>query len=369
MRIGIDAKWYFNGPVSGRLVIKNLVDQIIKQDDKHEWFIFLDKQSAKIDFQPERNNVKLVYIWNPNTLLCNMLILPFYAFKNRIDVVFFQNFSTFLFSFKKIIFVYDILFKRNPEYFSLLERIYFFPIKYMSRLSDGVITISDSVKNDLVDFKFVRETRQLVEVIYLGMSSSYKPLKLQNQDTIRIIKLKYDLPDAFLLFVGRINIRKNIQNLLRAILYMKNKDIKLVIVGRKDWALPQIDALINHDRLKERIIFLDAVTDQELPYIYSLSKVFCFPSFAEGFGLPPLEAMASGIPVVVSNTTSLPEVCGNAGNYVDPLDYMGMAEVIDNLLVNDELYLRKVSEGLERATFFSWEKSGKDFINVVNKLN
>src|SRR5205085_3650288 len=121
------------------------------------------------------------------------------------------------------------------------------------------------------------------------------------------VKEKYGLPDNYLLFTGRLNARKNIRGLIQSLQFLEDKNISLVIVGEKNWKSPQVDELLIEKKTKERVIFTGFVPDGELAAIYAMAKTFCYPSFAEGFGLPPLEAMASGVPVVVSATTSMPE--------------------------------------------------------------
>jgi glycosyltransferase involved in cell wall biosynthesis len=149
---------------------------------------------------------------------------------------------------------------------------------------------------------------------------------------------------------------------------LKNQEIPIVIVGSKDWKILDIDKLIDDLGINKRVIFSGFVLDNILPVIYSLATIFCFPSYAEGFGLPALEAMASGVPVVVSNTTSLPEICGDAGNYVNPNDPQDIAAMIDLLLKDNQLYNYKRSKGLERAKHFTWENSAKKLLECICKV-
>ena len=186
----------------------------------------------------------------------------------------------------------------------------------------------------------------------------------QDPASIRRAKTVFKLPDEYLLFVGRLNLRKNIDNLLRAIPLLRNKTIPLVIVGADNWKKSNHLKIIRELKIEDRIVFTGAVF-KELGLIYSMAKVFCFPSYAESFGLPPLEAMASGVPVVVSNTTSLPEVCGDAGSYANPNKPEEIALAIDNLLTNDQLYSSKRQLGLVQAKKFTWTRAAQNVINSI----
>jgi glycosyltransferase involved in cell wall biosynthesis len=161
-----------------------------------------------------------------------------------------------------------------------------------------------------------------------------------------------------LLYVGRLNVRKNIGNLLRALRLLEG-DVKMPIVisGSPDWKNPGLASLLA--TLAIRPIFTGSVEDRDLPALYAMASVFCFPSYEEGFGLPPLEAMACGVPVVVSDRSSLPEVCGNAGTYANPDDPEAIATAIQSLLVDEGLALKKRALGLERAGHFSWQNSAR----------
>jgi glycosyltransferase involved in cell wall biosynthesis len=148
-------------------------------------------------------------------------------------------------------------------------------------------------------------------------------------------------------------------------LLLSDKAIKLVIVGKPDHKNIDVTDYIAENGLTERIIFTDYVSQEDLYLIYAQSYIFCFPSFAEGFGLPPLEAMQCGIPVVVSNTTSLPEVCGEAALYINPDDPNDIAEKLDMLLNDNKLYKEKQEQGFENSVKYSWDKAAANILHIV----
>jgi glycosyltransferase involved in cell wall biosynthesis len=367
-KIVIDAKWYFDGPPSGKRVIRALVDNILEIDKLNKYVIILNSEHADQDFpHSDRDNVSICYSWAGNNLLANLFVLPFLLRKQEVDLIVYQNFVSPFGRNKKIAYIHDVLFLSNPEFYTLFERIYFAPIKYITKFADAVITISEEEKRRIRKYNLI-SSKSSIYVVYHGVENNFTTNNyISNQDLLRV-KAKYNLPDEFLLFVGRLNVRKNIENLLKSISILKNKKIYLVVVGQEDWKSSNYHKLAQSLNIENRIIFTGPVSDLELRIIYSAGKIFCFPSLAEGFGLPPLEAMASGVPVVVSNTTCLPEICGIAGTYINPLSPMEISSAIDSLLQNDELYNKKSLQGLEVARNFTWENAAIKIINYCSKV-
>lgn len=365
MKIGIDAKWYFEGPPSGKRVVRSLVDHLLKSDDRNEYFIILNKKHRGRTFPvKESKNHHLCYVWAGNNLLSNMFLLPFLTYKNDLDALLYQNFTALFGRGKRIAFVYDVLFLSNPEYYTIYERLYFAPLRFLTQKAHAVITISEEEKKRLLHFKLSDDAGKIA-VAHPCIDPGFAQREEHPPTVLDEVRLKFGLPPRFLLFVGRLNARKNIGNLLRAIPLLNNKDIQLVIVGADDWKKSNHDQVVKELGIESRILFTGGVGDKQLEIIYSLASVFCFPSYAEGFGLPPLEAMASGVPVVVSNTTSLPEVCGEAGNYVSPDKPEEIAMAIDSLLSNDQLYAEKKRLGLLQVKKFTWERAAQTVLRCI----
>jgi len=364
MKIGFDAKWFFDGPISGKVVLQNTLPNLFELYPEHDWFLFFDKKDELALLPFYGPNIHVHYVWAGFNMLSNLFVLPFYIKKLKLDVMVFQNFSIRRKNCKSIVFIHDILFEYLPEYFTWKERLYFKPMKWSSLHADRIITTTEFVKKDLQKYNYATNLAA-IDIVPLGVSNRFKPLVMHDNISIEKVKEKYNLPEQYLLFVGRLNIRKNIQGLLNALPLLGNNDIPLIIVGKTDWKVPQLDNLLSEESIKKRVLFTGAVKDDELAIIYALAKVFCFPSFAEGFGLPPIEAMASGIPVVVSGRTALPEVCGAAGNFIDPDDPSGIADMINKLLEDQQLYETKVQQGLFWASQFSWQRTAKRLMESI----
>ncbi len=367
MKIGIDAKWFFEGPPSGRVVVRQLVENIIKNNDKHQIYLFLNKKNKSDEFPFINEKVNLIYVWGWNDLLSNLFVLRRKAILLKLDVVLFQNFPTLTKKFSSISYIHDVLFLTYPQFFGFKERLYFSPLKFLARKSKLIITISQSEKERLILHKF--STEEKIKVVYHGIGKEYKTKSEFNQDAIEKIYIKYNLPESFLLYVGRLNIRKNIKNLLLAIKRIDNKNIQIAIVGSTDCKMFDIDSFIQLNELKNRVKFLGFVPDNDLPMIYSMATIFCFPSYAEGFGLPILEAMAAGIPVVTSNTSSMPEVAGDAAALVSPDNVQEIANGINTLLSDKDLFESYKNKGIKRSMEFTWEKSAKKIIEYIEQIN
>lgn len=366
MKIGIDAKWFFNGPASGKIVIQNLVKELVRANTKNDLYFFLDENEKTKDFPYKRVNIHPVYVWAKNNLLSNVFVLPGHANKLKLDVIVFQNFVSVHGNFKKIAFIHDVLFLSNPEFYSWKERLYLWPLKYLTKYSDAVCTVSYEEKKRLIFYGYKGKNGE-IDVVYHGVDELFKPVEKYEQQYIESIRAKYKLPDVFILFVGRLNVRKNIYNLLRSIPHLKNKSVSLVIVGEKEWKMFDHKKLADDLKISDRLIFTGFLQGKELACIYSLAKVFCFPSYAESFGLPALEAMSSGVPVVVSNTTSLPEICGDSGSYINPDKPEEIANTISWLLENNDLWNIKRLQGIERAGFFTWKNSADSLLKCIYK--
>ena len=236
------------------------------------------------------------------------------------------------------------------------------PIKYLASKSDMVLTISETEKKRLLKYGF--NSKDKIDVLSMGVHKKYKPKEYHLEEEVARIRKMYHLPERFILYVGRINARKNIHNLLLAISLMKEKEIKFVLGGKNDWKAFNVTALIEKLGLKDNVDLLGYIDDIDLPVLYSLATVFCYVSYDEGFGLPPIESLASGVPVVVANAGSLPEVCGEAGVYCNPDDPKDIAQKIDSLLSDSSLYEYKKKKGVEIAKQYDWAYSAQRLLEI-----
>lgn len=308
-------------------------------------------------------NVKIIFCPDCVNFLSNIFVLPFLIKKNHIDVFLFQNFTPFIFhrKVKYIAYIHDFLFFDYPQYYSIVERTVFSLMKVTSRFAREIITISKSEKCRIL--KYVTHEKKKIHVVYHGISDDFS---FQNRSP-EVIN-KYNLPNKYILFLGRINSRKNIQILLDALEDPPDM-LPLVIVGKKDHKTFDIEEVIVKKGIDDRVFLLGHLEYRELLSVLSSAYIFIFPSFAEGFGLPPLEAMKSGVPVVVSNATCLPEVCGKAALYFSPTDKEGLILQISRLTSDDNFRSNQIQLGLKHVSGFDWTKSTAKILSILTRAD
>lgn len=259
----------------------------------------------------------------------------------------------------------DFSFYKYPQWHPR-DRIEFFKENFWKNIcrSHIIITGSHYIKTEVL--KLLNFNSDKIKVIYYGYDKDV--LRTYNLSDLSTFRVRFKLPKYFLLFVGALEPRKNLECLIKAYMSLNKdmkKDLKLVLAGASGWRNEGIMSLIKKE--KENIHYLGYVSNQELAFLYNLATLFVYPSLYEGFGLPPLEAMACGCPAVVSNVSALPEVCGDAAYYVDPHHVESVAEGIYKLLDDEDLRKKLIKRGLERAKTFSWEKSAMEHLKVFEE--
>jgi glycosyltransferase involved in cell wall biosynthesis len=225
----------------------------------------------------------------------------------------------------------------------------------LRRQADLVIVPSETTKADVVDQLQIDPGR--IAVIPWGCDERFQPQ--EDPTRLALVRRKYRLPGRYVLFVGTLEPRKNLTTLLKAYAMLRaggqDEDAKLVVVGRKGWLYDEVFETVRALALHRDVLFTDFVDDADLPDLYRGASLFVLPSFYEGFGLPILEAMASGVPVIASNTSSMPEVAGEAALLIDPRNPQAMAEAMAGVLADEQLRKTMTQRGLARAQCFTWE--------------
>jgi len=286
------------------------------------------------------------------------------------DLFFGPNFrAIFRDSLKTVITIHDMAHEYYPENVDeKLLRHLKQELPQTARLATLIITDSQNTKMDVLKFLNVPEDK--VKVIYIGVDKTFRPIN--DPIVLEATRKKYHLPGEFILYLGAIQPRKNIAGLIGAYhLLCQDPGFKyhLVVAGGVGWKNQDISRLVVELGLKDRIIFTGYISSLDLPNLYNLAAAFIYPSFYEGFGLPVVEAMACGIPVVTSNNSSLPEVGGDAVIYVNPHSADEVANGIRRILSDKELRSQCIARGLERAKIFSWEKCASETLTVLNEAN
>lgn len=237
--------------------------------------------------------------------------------------------------------------------------------KYSAQKAAKIITISKSTKNDIIKEYRIDETK--VKVVYLGIKNNLGSMNKELD-----INKKFQLASRYILFVGTLQPRKNLIKLIESFSILKNnpknKDVELVIVGKKGWLYEEILEAPKKYEVTPSVKFLDFVSDDDLPSLYKNAQCYVLPSLYEGFGLPVLEAMKYGCPVITSNVSSLPEAGGEAALYVDPMNSRDIAEKIERLLGDKKLQQEMKRKGFDQVKKFSWEKAAKETLKVLKEV-
>jgi len=263
------------------------------------------------------------------------------------------NFAPYFYN-NFIITIHDLSFIRHPEWFTKKYSLYYkYLIYHISKKARKIITVSKFSKKEIIELLHINEEK--IEIIYNAVPYIFK--KTKNINNLNRF-------GNYILAVSSFDPRKNFIGLIQAYNKLRLKDIKLVIVGSKHRIFSMQDLKEN----KKNIIFTGYVDDNELITLYQNALLFVYPSFYEGFGLPPLEAMAHGCPVVVSQTSSLPEICGDAAYYINPYDINDISHGIKEVLKDSILRNKLIKNGNKRVSLFNWENSAKKLIETISKL-
>jgi glycosyltransferase involved in cell wall biosynthesis len=234
--------------------------------------------------------------------------------------------------------------------------------KKLIRSANRIIVVSENTKKDLVVLYKVAAKK--VDVIYSGVGGR------ENILDVETVRKKYNLPDNFILFLGTLEPRKNVEGLIRAFeIYKmtKKNDYKLVVVGPRGWLYKKILARAGKSPVRDDIKFINYIAPEEKFTFYKLAKLFVYPSFYEGFGFPPLEAARAGTPVIVSTNSSLPEVMGEAALMVDPYNTAEIAKVMAECLSDEKLRGGLILKGKMQAEKFSWRKVTNEFLSLISQ--
>lgn len=380
MNICIDARTLMDARYSGvSEYALNLISNILKLDSDSEYRLFYNSFRA-VQRMPRFGsaNVKTVRYGYPNKIL-NYLFFKFFNYpridKNlNADLLFMPhiNFIGMSAACKSVITVHDLSFLRYREFFSARKNFWhkMLNVKRLIGRFDCVVAASANTKRDIVELCGIEENK--IKIIYAGVGGEFR--KISEVDAqLPEIRHKYGLPDEFILYLGTLEPRKNVAGVIRAynLFRIQNRELRnarLVIAGGQGWKFGDIYEEWERSAFKSDIKFLGYVSNQDRPYLYNLASVFIYPSFYEGFGFPPLEAMACGTPVISSCAASLPEVAGGAALMIDPHNENDMALAMEKILTDKKLSHRLAALGFERAEKFRWENTAKAYLEIFNNL-
>ena len=377
MKVAVDARPLLAKEVSGiPEYVGLLINALTKAHPEVEWLLFYSSWQQKPrqwQWLGERPNVCWYPLQCPNKLInatawlidqpkldkycpADIWLLPHF------------NFTPLSGTTPAVLTIHDLSFLRQPEFFSWRRRFWHASL-HLNRLANKVnkiVAISESTRRDIINLLGVPENK--VTVIYSAVGRQFQPLASDNQQVVDC-RHKYNLPSRFILSLATCEPRKNLVSLIEAYNIFRQRrpsfDCPLIIVGGHGWRQGLARKAWQESPYREAIRWLGYLPADDLPALYNLASVVVYPSFYEGFGLPVLEAMACGRPVITSAVTALPEVGDGAAILIDPVDVNALARSIEQILLNEELAKELSHNGLEWAQQFSWEKTAQEYWQIL----
>lgn len=355
-RVGIDAHMLGDHSGGNETYYKNILEAMVVPNDM-EIYLFVKNVA---DVSKLKDKFKIVYFGTHDASYRNLIEIPYLCMKYKLDLFHAQYFIPFIRPCKFVVTIHDICFEHYKDIFTKREYLrQKLLIPYAAKKSHLIFTVSDFSKNDISTCYKINPEK--IVVTYNGVAEDFRQLS-EEEINRESLSANYGIRGDYILTVGNLQPRKNIVRLIKAFSLLENEyesDIQLVIVGKKAWMYDEIFEEVGNS--KNNVIFTDYVESNDLVRLYNGAKCFVYPSIFEGFGIPPLEALACGTPVAVSNTSSLPEVVGDNGVYFDPLDYKDIEKKI-NEIINTE---KKKKIFVDR---FSWVKSSEIIMSYYTKL-
>jgi glycosyltransferase involved in cell wall biosynthesis len=369
MRVGINGRFLVAKRTGVQRAAYNLIKTLIEVDRENEYIIFTGKEQVGA---PEWNYPNVTVVGDnlrPTESFRNHLWeqvrLPRLARKYKIDVLHSPaNVAPLFYKGKSIIHIHDLCFVVNPQWYSFAFRtVYNLIIPQLAKRATKVITNSNNSKNDLL--QYFNLPAEKVSLVYWAVDDTFSlPATLDASVT-------KNFDSDYILYVGSLEPRKNIKGLIEAYEKLRHDypaiKTKLILIGGESPLFASVQ--LKAREFRDDVVFKGFVTDAELSEFYRRAKLVAYPSLYEGFGLPPLEAMASGAPVVTSCTSSIPEVVGNAAILINPLDRDQLARALHRVLTDHRLRESMVKAGAERVTRFNWYRVARGVLSVYHEVH
>lgn len=370
MKIGVDAREIQDGVITGiGRSLANFIQYFGKNEHEHVIVLFAEKE-IPVDFE---GNIMQVEVGSCLTFLWDQRQLPLAIRANKIDLFYSPYYKVPLLTkvptVNQILDLMFLVFQQYREELGIFDKLYYATFgRAFARKSVSIITDSEHAKQDII--RIWKIDSEKIVVIPLGVANRYVPVK--DKRLLDQVKKNLRLPDKYLLYLGNFKPHKNVSSLVHAFKTIVNRfpEYQLVLAGPLDAHGLKIENLVSREGLDDRVVFTNTIREADCPEaLLSMADLFVFPSLYEGFGLPPLEAMACGTPVIASNLTAVPEVVGDAAVLVNPLDVDELSGAIGDLsgdLEKREYYSQK---GLERSRMFREEQTaGEIYRHIITLL-
>jgi glycosyltransferase involved in cell wall biosynthesis len=373
MHIGIDAHAIGAQQGGNETYIANLIKSLAEIDGDNLYTIYLANAGAaarwREEFTKRYKNFSVRLLPPPTPLVRVPVYLTYELFRRPVDVLHVQYTSPPFCRVPVVVTIHDLAFERMPETFTRRGSFQLkLTVRRTAKKAARIATVSEYSRQDLLSI--YKLTPEKVAVTYNGIGSSFVPQpSIPNE--AEEIRRRFGVSRDFLLAVGSLQPRKNMVRLIRAYARLRSEreDFRpqLVIVGRKLWLASEIFDEVKRQRWADDVILTGYVADEDLPALYRAARAFVYPSLFEGFGLPPLEAMACGTPVVTSDVSSLPEVTGDAALLIDPNDERALANALIEIVNNNGLRAELREKGIAQARKFTWRDAAEKTLSLYQE--
>ena len=366
MRVGIDARLVYYRKAGISQYILRLLEQLGAIDRQDEFTVFQSRKDSAV--LVNQDNFRKRSLWTPPHHRLEQHLLSLELAATDLDVLHSPDFiPPFRRKCKSVITVHDLNFLLYPEFLTPESASYYGQIDQAVRKCDHIIAVSHSTKHDIIQLTGTPENK--ITVVHEAAHSMYRPL--EDRSAVQRLQQQFDISRPFVLFVSTIEPRKNVPTLLRAykrLLDDYHAKVDLVLAGEKGWLFDRVFNLVRELGIQKRVHFVGPVSSEDLLDLYNAAEMLVHPAFYEGFGLPPLEAMACGTPVVASNTSAVPEVVGDAALLVDPAETDEITVAMWRVLSDDALARQMSEKGLKRASQFSWRRAAEETLQIYRRL-
>lgn len=369
MRIAIDAHSVGTRLGGNESYATNLIEALAEIDNVNHYTLYVTRREAVERFSNRWANFAVRSTLPHTPFIRIPVTLSAELRKNRVDVLHVQFTAPPLAPCPVVVSIHDLSFEHLPQTFKRRSRMQLrMTVRRSARRASRVIALSDYARNDIISTYNINPEK--ISTIPLAAPAHFGPVT--DEEELQRVSLSYGIEDDYILAVGSIQPRKNLARLLQAYSLLRRarpevKLPKLVVVGRYAWLYAETLRTVNELGLGESVVLTGYVPEVDLPALYSRALCFVYPSYFEGFGLPPLEAMKCGAPVIVGNKTSVPEVVGDAAVLVDPLDVNHLASAIERVITDSDLRATLRAKGLERAKLFDWRETARQTLAVYEK--
>ncbi|MBN2549205.1 MAG: glycosyltransferase family 4 protein [Anaerolineales bacterium] len=365
-RIGIDATALPPNPVGAGNYIIQLVRAICRVGIEHELVIFAQRHGRELiaASDPGATWVDVPEMSPARRLIWEQTEFPRLAAREKIDLLHSLHYThPLILPCASVVTFHDMTFFLYPELHTRSKRLFFpLAIRLSARLAEALIAVSDSTRRDAI--RLLNIPPQKIHAVPSGINPEFQPIT--DAARLEAVRRKYRLPDAFVLFVGLIEPRKNIPLLLRAYARLVSEGTApdLVLAGRLGWLAEDLGQLLQSLGIQERVHLPGYISPEDLPIVYNLARVFVYPSIYEGFGFPPLEAMACGTPVITSATSAMQDYVAEAGILTPPQDEAALTQALQSLLGDAALQHKLSIAGRLQAQKFSWQTTAEGTLRV-----